>query len=171
MIRICAWCKANLDPAQKGQDGPITHGICDDCLKLMLDGSSSMDEFLDSLPQPILVVDSDARVLASNQAACDFLGKDREALGGTLGGEAMECIHSRAPGGCGGTVHCKSCTIRNSVTRTYATGRACWQVLAHMDLIDSNSKAEVRFLISTEKLGDTVLLQIDDVAPAAADEN
>ncbi len=165
MIRICAWCKANLDPAQKSQDGPITHGICDACMEMVLAGPQSMNEFLDSLETPILMVNSNGETMYANRVACDFLGKTNESLNGVLGGDVMQCIHSRAPGGCGGTVHCKSCEVRNSVTHTYETGEACVRVPAHMDIIDSNATMEIRFFVSTEKAGETVLLQIEEIAP------
>ncbi len=170
MIRICAWCKANLDSSHADQTGPVTHGICDDCLKLMLDGPTSMNEFLDSMSQALLVVSSDTTVISANQAACDLFGTSCEKFHGTLCGDAMLCIHSRNPEGCGETIHCKSCTIRNSVIHTYDTGEPCVQVPAYLDVIDSKVTKDIRFLISTEKVEDAVFLKIEEIDPGANGE-
>jgi ferredoxin len=33
VIRLCAWCKVNLDTGETGvnSSGPVTHGICGTC--------------------------------------------------------------------------------------------------------------------------------------------
>ncbi|MBT3279778.1 MAG: hypothetical protein HN909_03480 [Phycisphaerales bacterium] len=164
MIRICAWCKANLDPKQKDQEGPITHGICDSCLEMMLAGPKTMNDFLDSLDLPVLMVGSNAEVVFANRVACEVTGNTSAELKGKLGGDALQCIHARNPQGCGKHVHCKSCAVRNSVNHTYATGEPCVRVPAHMDVINTDVTTEIRFLVSTEKAGETVLLQIEDIA-------
>jgi PAS domain-containing protein len=67
-------------------------------------------------------VEALGRLLGANQSAADMLGKSREELVGLLGGEAMECVYARLPGGCGGTVHCQTCMIRRTVSETHADG-------------------------------------------------
>lgn len=70
-------------------------------------------------------------------------------------------MHSKLPEGCGQTIHCKSCTIRNSVMDTLNTGISHTNVPAYLD--KSLSK-KTKYLITTEKAGDAVLLRIDELS-------
>ncbi|MBN2104037.1 hypothetical protein JW835_08370 [bacterium] len=80
-----------------------------------------------------------------------------------MGGDAMECVYARLPGGCGNTIHCKTCTIRNSVTETFNTGKSLRKVPAYLDQMQDESVKEIKFLISTEMVNDIVLLRIDEI--------
>lgn len=142
----------------------MTHGMCRTCSEAFFARpSESLVEFLDRLGAPVLVIDPDGRVTTANQLACKTLGKAAKDVRGCLGGEAIECCHARKPGGCGGTVHCKTCTIRNTVMKTFDTGKPCVGVKAYPDVeIDSLTKT-LCLAISTEKVGDVVLLRIDDL--------
>ena len=37
-VVVCAWCQAVVDekPMPPGQPGGVTHGICDDCWKMLM---------------------------------------------------------------------------------------------------------------------------------------
>jgi len=52
-----------------------------------------------------------------------------------------------------------------------ATGRARTRVPAYQDINTSEGVQQVRLLISTEKVGDAVLLRIDEMAPAELAES
>jgi hypothetical protein len=78
----------------------------------------------------------------------------------------LECAYARLPGGCGNTEHCKACTIRRTITTTHATGDGKVNVPAYQDIVTPGGIREVRFLISTEKVGNFVLLRIDEVQPS-----
>jgi hypothetical protein len=108
-------------------------------------------------------MEQDGRVLSANGPARLLLGKALPAIENRLGGEVIECVHSREPGGCGETIHCKSCTIRRTVTDTYASGNCHVRVPAYQDIWTPSESKQVRFLITTEKVGNYVMLRIDDV--------
>ena len=111
-------------------------------------------------------MDKDGRVVAANTQGLKQVSQDVGQIEGRLGGEVFECKYATLPGGCGQTIHCKTCTIRKTVTKTHETGECCIRVPAYMDLGDIIDVKTIRFLISTEKVNDVVLLRIDDARAA-----
>lgn len=173
MIRqACYVCGIELG-APLEQDLPeehISHGVCRKCLDICMAGSGkAMEDFLDSLQAPVLVVDSDVRVLAANVHAQEVVSKRKLEINGRLAGEVFECAHAHQPGGCGHTLHCQSCTIRLTVTKTFHTGASFIRVPACQDLDTFEGPRKIRYLISTERAGGTVLLRIDDAQPDVSD--
>ncbi len=125
----------------------------------------SLPQYLNEIGVPVLVMDDDVRVQGFNEPARALLGHRLEGCAGRYGGDVLECAYARLPGGCGNTEHCKACTIRRTVTHTYATGDSKLNVPAYQDIVTPGGNREVRFLISTEKVGNFVLLRIDEVRP------
>jgi PAS domain-containing protein len=164
---ICAWCHQELEADPQHADEPgteISHGICPSCKDYFLSGRRpTLDEFLNRLAVPVLVVDEQGVIALANQHALDILGKELNTVQGYKGGDAMECAYARLPGGCGKTEHCKACTIRNSVMETFDTGQSLLRVPAYLNRRTDDGTVRIRFLISTEKVDDTVLLRIDQV--------
>ena len=80
----------------------------------------------------------------------------------------FECAYARLPEGCGGTVHCSGCAIRRSVYETYETGESRNNIPATLRCDLNNPSHDVIMHISTEKMGNVVLLRIDKVCPSAA---
>jgi hypothetical protein len=164
---ICAWCHQELvpDPRHAGVEGTeVSHGVCQPCADYFLSGKRpTLGEFLERLTAPVLVVDSEGEIVLANQHALDILEKDLDSVQGYKGGDAMECAYARLPGGCGQTVHCKACTIRNNVMKTFNTGQSLRCVPAYLNRWVGNDKVRIELLISTEKVDDTVLLRIDQV--------
>lgn len=168
MRQVCLYCDAHLGAVGEasGDDGLISHGVCSYCFSKFMAGSGqSLADFLDSLPGPVLVVDKDVRAVAANSQGLNHVSQDMSQIEGRLGGEVFECKYAKLPGGCGRTIHCKTCTIRKTVTKTHETGESCTRVPAYMDLGDIIDVTTIRFLISTEKVNDVVLLRIDDAQP------
>lgn len=166
--QICGYCNAKLGPAQdlSSTDQRISHGICRNCLEQILAGSGeTLDEFLDSLPQPIFIVSEDFRIVTANAPARETVGKDMAQITGHLGGEVFGCSYENIPGGCGESIHCQSCAIRGLVRRTFETGEPSVRVPACQDLDTVAGPRRIRFLISTEHVGNAVLLRIDDAQP------
>jgi PAS domain-containing protein len=163
--RVCAWCGVTLGPGDRPEDAVVTHGICASCSARFFSPGSHADlqGFLDRLPVPILVVDGNVRILGANSAAQELLGRSIEELRGQLGGDAIECEHAARPGGCGRTLHCKACAIRNTVADTHGTSRSHRGVPATREVGGGEGLREAAFHISTEKLGGFVLLRIDGV--------
>ena len=44
MDRVCAWCGKMLEEGAEGPEGLISHGICDDCKKLLLEEESLVSQ-------------------------------------------------------------------------------------------------------------------------------
>jgi hypothetical protein len=117
--------------------------------------------FLDDVAVPVALVDGEGRVRAVNDKAQAMIGRKTEQIEGLPGGDVFQCAYARLPGGCGNTVHCSGCAIRRTVMETHATGLAQSRVPATLKQQTAAEPQEVRLLISTDKLGDCVLLRID----------
>ncbi len=75
----------------------------------------------------------------------------------------FDCIHASKPGGCGETIHCKACTIRNTVEETFETGRSFHRIPATLKVIKKAETKDIASYISTEKSGDFVILKIEEL--------
>lgn len=169
MRAICAWCGIELHPSTpSAKDASvITHGICQPCADYFFTPRDpSLRGFLNTLTAPVAVVDDDMRVLEANDLALTALGKTRDAALGSRSGDVIECANAKLPGGCGRQVHCAACTLRNSVRETFETGHGFTEVPAWLRQTPSTDEAapgRLRVLISTEKVGDVVMLRFDDI--------
>ena len=165
MITICAWCNKELSADSGQPDGLVSHGICLECQDYFFppQGSRSFTEFIDLLPVPVIVVDDDARIIAVNKKARPLFGKKVRKIKGVRLGEAIVCPYARLPGGCGQTIHCRSCTVRLTIHDTYRTGQSHYDVPAYQDICFAREVKTVCFLISTEKSGEFVFLRIQEV--------
>ncbi len=130
MKRICAWCKKEIGSEKEaGPDELITHGICSLCvLKLTVDSPRTVRDILNFIKEPIFLIDAEGVVKDANNSASKMLGKEYSDIEDHLGGDAFECSYSKHDGGCGKTVHCKTCTIRNIVMDTLASGHGYMNV-------------------------------------------
>jgi hypothetical protein len=168
MKQICLYCGCYLGSVETTEDDPvcISHGVCSICFPTLVRGMGQpLRDFLDSLPGPVFVVDAECRVVCANTLALQQVSKDLPAIEGQLAGEVFECKNAKLQGGCGGTLHCKTCTIRRTVTKTAETGESCLRVPAFIDLAEISKDMTIRFLISTEKMKDVVLLRIENAQP------
>jgi PAS domain-containing protein len=165
MITICAWCNKEISADSGQPDGMISHGICLECQDYFfpLKGSRSFAEFLDLLPVPVLVVDDDVRIITANKKARRLLGKKTVRIKGLRFGEAIMCPYARLPGGCGQTVHCRSCTVRLTIHDTYTTGQSHYNVPAYQDICFDSKVKNISVLISTEKSGEFVFVKIHEI--------
>ncbi|MDH4232405.1 MAG: PAS domain-containing protein [Nitrospirota bacterium] len=168
MRRVCAWCQKDIDgidsPSETDAD-PISHGICNDCARYVLSfNAKSLQNYLNRFSGPVFLVGPEGRIITANTQAFSALGKKPEEIEGQLGGDAFECQYAKLPGGCGQTVHCKTCTIRLTVTDTLQSGRSHIRVAAYPDLHHVTRENRIRFLISTERVGNAVLLRIDEIS-------
>lgn len=166
MKKVCAWCLKELGKISDSryQDNVITSGICNECAEHFVANKPGrkIKEFLDSIELPIFVVNSKFQVQTANKSALNMLKKDIEQVGGYFGGDAMECAYARLPGGCGKTEHCNACTIRKTVAESHATGKRIVKRTALEDIKTSNGVMKMRYIITTEKIKDVVLLRIDE---------
>jgi PAS domain-containing protein len=162
-MRICAWCKSEMPSKGEGAD-LITHGICDKCANTMMSEMPiPLQSHLDSLHVPILAVDAGGVVFQANTEALRLVGKSQEDISQCLGGDVFSCIHAKTPEGCGRTIHCSGCVIRNCVTRTYETGEPQVMVPATLKQGDPDNFSAVSLTITTVKQGGLVLLMVHAV--------
>ena len=165
--RECCYCKKHLgDIEEIGDDTVrISHGVCLDCLPKFVAGTGTpYTEYLDRLQVPLFVVSSDSRVIYANTRGRALGAEDLSELQNhPPAGEVFECFYAKSSEGCGETVHCKSCTIRNTVLATATTGVTHTRVPAYMDLGSEVGEKSIRFFVSTQQVGEFVLLRVDSV--------
>lgn len=160
---ICAWCQKVLaDDAS--EDAEVSHGICTECRKrVMGKTTTSLKDFLDDLEFPVLATDGDRVVLAANRAAEKVLGKSATQMTNVRVGVAIECYYSGMPGGCGKTAQCRGCALRQNIGDTYADGEPRYGVYAEKRLVNGTGFKMVQFKFSTQKVGETVVLLIEEL--------
>jgi hypothetical protein len=164
IFRICAWCKKLLDgdkvyDREEIKKMPITHGICKNCAEMLNYSKIDLNDFINSLNIPVLIV-NDGIVENANKDALNLLQKEDTQVVGFKGGDVFECIYASTPEGCGKTIHCTGCTIRNSVTETFISGVPIVGKDAFQFLNTVKGVIKVHLEISTEKVQDKVLLHI-----------
>jgi ferredoxin len=117
----------------------------------------SYGAYLERFTFPVVLVEGKGRVVALNRPAGEFLEREPADLVGLLGGEAVECARARLPEGCGNSVHCTTCAIRNCVSRTHQTGETLSRIPARL----KRSERDYDLLISTVKVGKLVRVLIE----------
>lgn len=130
----------------------------------------SLQCHIDSIPVPILLVDSNNKTLAINAKASEILGISSDAVGGSQFGSVFDCMHADLAEGCGRSIHCSGCVIRSSVG-TYHTGQPQIAIPATLSVTNSEKPSDVVFTITTVRNDRVVLMRIDKVqhAPRSAE--
>lgn len=167
MRKVCCRCGKEMGrvSADACADDLISHGLCEPCGEALVyeELGEPLDSFLDRLAAPVLLIEPGPKVRTANKQACSLLGKPASDVQGRRGGEVIECEHAKSPGGCGEGIHCQSCTIRNTVLETFASGKSFEKVQCYPDVGTATGVKKVCLAISTEKVGGMVLLRIDDL--------
>ena len=166
MKKECSWCKTDMGTTspEAGSDGVVTHGICDECASRFLwPQRPALADFLDSLDAPVVIADATGDISGANRQARSLLQKELPDIVGFKGGVVFECVFAKLPEGCGKSLHCDGCTIRNTVMDTFQSGKSHVKTPAGLTRGSSDDCQEIQFLISTEKIKDVVLLRIDTV--------
>ncbi|MFA5056818.1 MAG: hypothetical protein WC485_01780 [Opitutaceae bacterium] len=160
---VCAWCqKLLVEDAAK--DAKISHGICEDCQRRMLGGSVRFGDFLDRLDFPVLVTDRNLQVVEANRAAATIAGSSRTRLKAGSTGMAIECYNAGLPGGCGQTPHCHGCALRKTIADTHADGQTRSAVYIVPQAPDGSRGKILQFRFFTQKVGDSVMVVIEETA-------
>jgi hypothetical protein len=122
---ICSYCRKPCGEKEPLNDDRTSHGMCYDCFDHFERQAKGLklDEYLDDFEAPILIVNKECRIAALNKKAAARLEKPRNEIIGLLGGEAIECNFARLPEGCGKTVCCETCTLRQTIMDTITTGK------------------------------------------------
>lgn len=165
MERQCAWCGRNLeDPGVPVRgDGTVSHGICDGCYAaLSPDRGIPISEFVASLHQPVILMDDEHTIGMANAAALQLVGRSSDGVLGERPGTIFECENAHLSGGCGKTIHCSGCSIRQAVARTFLTGEPQLEIPATLTAVRDPGLEDVRMVISTARVGERVLLRIEE---------
>jgi PAS domain-containing protein len=164
VIVVCSYCRKTIREDRTVEPGLVSHGMCPPCSEHFgrLWSGMSLADYLDLLPHPVMLVDGEGRVVAVNSRIAAMLGGDRDRFTGLLGGEAMECVHSRLPEGCGKTIHCRECTVRRSVDRVNETGKAVNRVPAYLQ----TAKGRIELRVSVRKVNALMEVTVEELRPA-----
>ena len=163
---ICAGCGLGLGkkPAESLGPDAVSHGVCEPCaIRFLAKTGVPVDEYIESLPVPTVLVTSDAVVNSANSSALSLLGKEPAEIQGRKGGNVFECMYADLPEGCGKTVHCSGCAIRRTVTDTWRTGEPHLRVPAYLRQSSGGVTTRLEYLISAEKRGGMVFLRIEEI--------
>lgn len=164
MRRLCAWCGASLDEpgVTHEADAEVSHGICPGCHdRLGEDTGIPVSEFLESLAEPVMLLDDEHTIGMVNRAALELLGLPAGEVLGERTGLVFDCEHAHQPGGCSKTIHCSGCTIRQAVASTYLSGEPQLSIPATLRVVEDPGLADVDLVVSTLRVGDRVLLRVE----------
>jgi PAS domain-containing protein len=166
MKQICAWCGRELSRSDSSLND-VSYGICLPCANaVIISVPNNLQDFLEQISVPVVLMSYEGVVRTANQKACTLLGKEHAQFAEQLAGDVFECAYALLPGGCGNTYHCSGCVIRRSVMDTHETGKPMRRIPATLMQNTPDTPLEIKFLISTEKFSDYVILKIyeDDLA-------
>ncbi len=164
MKRICAWCKKEMEPVDTGkeEENLISHGMCKSCYDVINRYDIvSLREFLNKLETPVLAIDEEGTVVSVNTPVHELLKKNRSQIEGVKTGNVISCKNAFSPEGCGNTIHCDGCTIRNTVTDTYKTGEKHKNIKTFREVVTDDGFKKLNLQISTELINNIVFLRID----------
>ncbi len=158
---VCSYCRKDLGYKEPFDSEWVSHGLCPTCHDEVMEQNLALNfgELLDHFGGPVLVLSTAGRVTDINRQALEMLGKDTKQSFGLKGGEVFECRYAQLPEGCGETVFCELCSIRNTVMDTMRTGRPHLEVPVHLDQRDQR----MNLLICTQKVGVVVLLKVEQI--------
>jgi PAS domain-containing protein len=168
MRTVCSQCRRIVRDDGNGGGLAANAELCAECeayaerLRVRIPGR----EHFDASPRPVLVTTADGRVVAANPAFAALTGHKPVDLEGWLTGEAMACERSRMAGGCGGTIHCRDCTIRRMVAEVGRTRLARWRVPAYV----TTAAGRIEICVTIRPEGtDLVVVVLEDLPVHAAE--
>ncbi len=161
MISICSYCRQVIGEKAPYENKAISHGICEACLDFHMPKITEMNlsDHLEQYAVPVIMVDEEGRVIGINSAMTGFLQTTRDQSLGLLGGELLQCRHACLPEGCGHTIHCGTCTIRQTFTQARVKQMDLLNIPACLDRFDQR----LRFLISAFSRIEFVKVVVDEV--------
>jgi PAS domain-containing protein len=162
MNKTCTWCDRELEDFGT-QDTSTIRGLCQYCSDNLIENQGvDLYSYFDSLPAPVILIGRNVTVNYVNNKARAMLGKELSEIEGCPPGLVLECGYAQLPGGCGKTVHCTSCSLRQAVSETLATGKQFVKTLMYLQRVSGGEVKAKRLFISAKRSGDTVMLRIDE---------
>jgi PAS domain-containing protein len=164
VLVVCAYCRKTISDDRQGGECDVSHGMCPSCADHYerLWQGMPLSEYLDTIDRPVIMVNGDGAVVAANQKLAALFGREKAEMRGLLEGEAMACVHSRLPEGCGKTVHCRECTVRRAVESVARTGKPLQRITAYLDTKDGR----VDLRISVKAKDGLVRVVVEEMKPA-----
>ncbi|MCY3412667.1 MAG: hypothetical protein INQ03_13600 [Candidatus Heimdallarchaeota archaeon] len=145
-------------------EGTESEGLCLSCKADVEFAEVSIDDIINENDFPILVVDPDGKVVTANIITLGYLQKTKDEIVQVPGGNVIQCIHSEEPEGCGNTIHCSGCAIRNSVMKTFSTQKPVFGIEAYQYLrMEDGEVQKMKITLTTELVGNLVFLRLDKV--------
>lgn len=172
MKAICSRCHKDLGEREPRGNPGIVRMMCAECLQFLDKEWRGMTVggYLDTVDEPIILVNEERRMVSCNKSAEKLLGKPRGEMRGLLTGEFIECENSVLSEGCGSGVHCSACVLRNSINHTVKTGKPLDKVPAHMNWLQNGLPVIRHITVSTEKSGEFIMLQISGRSKARPED-
>ena len=92
---LCSYCRKDMGEKMPLKDRRISHSMCSECQDYFLKQIEGLplNKYLENFEFPVLIINADSRIIASNQAAEKMTGKPSKKITGFLGGEVMECVY------------------------------------------------------------------------------
>jgi len=117
---------------------------------------------LEAIDAPVLLMQGDPRqVISANRKAFALFEKMPQEVKGHRGGQVFDCIHSFTEAGCGKDANCENCKIKNAIVDTFASANSHNGVSTELSIKKANGTKTYAMQVSTEKLGDFVLVRIE----------
>ena len=128
---------------------------------LGLSYNDTVQAIMKSRQMPALLMQAEPReVVTANESACELFSKDLAEIEGCRGGQVFDCIHSFTEKGCGLDENCEDCKIKKAVLDTFASGVSRTDIQTVLDISKQEEVAPYAMIISTEKTGEFVLINI-----------
>jgi PAS domain-containing protein len=134
----------------------------------VLGRTTNLRDFLDALEIPVLAVDGDLKVLQANHAAEKTVGKSFAEIKDSRVGVAIACYNAEQPGGCGHTVRCPGCELRRNLVNTHVDGQPRYSRYTQHQIAGGDVLKTVQFRFSTQKVGEVVMLSIEEMKDSQA---
>jgi hypothetical protein len=142
------------------------YGVCLECRQKFEDElkGRELEKFRKAVEFPVILVNKDLRVLASNESCLSRICAGESHPRGLRWGEFMGCQNAQSPEHCGNTPNCLECVIRKTANQTLKTGKPQKKVAATLVREERGRKERLEMILSTENLGDLVQVTVEDLS-------
>lgn len=170
MSPLCAWCQLDAPRASPVVDteGTTTHLLCPACQdEIRHHQGTGILARVEEMRHAALAVDSELRIRAANQAACDLLGAEWVALLGQPLCDVLGCQREHAPVSSDRDAPSSGCAVHCLVVRTFQMGTIGATALPAPAMASSSHPTSAAHLITSLRAGEVVALRIDRLADTA----
>jgi len=168
MNQTCMWCSQKIAEVSDSleQERTSAYAVCRCCAEhVTLPPSGPLQKYLDQVNAPVLAIELHAGhymiIRAVNRKACEWLGKEPREIIQHLSGNVIDCAYARLTEGCGKTLFCASCAIKQAVVGTAKTGEPRVHARVVFSQGDPDHPSQVTLSITTLKAGNRVLLKAE----------